>query len=355
MNEAMVLDLTRLALAAVFLLAGTKAFTHGSAYHAMLAGFGVPAAAVRPLAVTLPLVELAVGAGMLVPGLVSTAAAVASGLLCSYTTVIGYTLLTGKRPSCNCFGQLSDKPISAMTLLRNGALILLASLLAWRAGAAGTGDGLRVSAAGAVIVAVLFLQGWTIAHLLGQQGRLLLRIDNVELQLRAAGIDEVAPAPAAQGQRGLAIGTLAPDFQASRMADGTTHALSRVRALDRPTVLVFSDAACGPCKELMPRLAEWRRRHADRLAFLVITTSAPPGTPTNDNPLAGLTYVQNGRDAAALYQASATPSAVVVSPEGAIASTLATGAGQIEQLVNAVAAAQGSADRQPQAAQWRTA
>lgn len=355
MSELTLIVLAKLVLAAVFLLAGTMAFANRASFLGTLSAFRVPAWAQRPLATVLPALELAIGVAFLVPGLAATAALAALALLGSYTGVIGYALQAGQRPACNCFGQLSEKPIGAQTLVRNALFIMMCLLVFWGGGKLGTEAGEhRISFGSAVVVVLFALQGWLIAHLLGQHGRLILRMDNIELQLKAAGIEAWSPGAAGAEEQGLEVGTLAPEFQVARLADGQAHSLAQLRAADRPTVLLFSDAACGPCKELMPRVAEWSRRYGVQLAFAVITTGGRPGA-ENENSLAMSTFVQKGREAAELFRAVATPTAVVLSREGTIASTLAVGAGQIEKLVQAVAAAEGGRGPQSSPRQWQIA
>ena len=83
---------------------------------------GVP----RWLARSVPFVELAVGAG-LVTGLARRPLAwVAVALLAAFTWVVARSLAAGRRPVCACFGAWSQRPIGPATLVRNGALLLLA-------------------------------------------------------------------------------------------------------------------------------------------------------------------------------------------------------------------------------------
>jgi uncharacterized membrane protein len=331
-----------LVLAGLFIVAGIKAFTGRKAYMAMLSEFGVPAALRQPVAVMLTAFELLIGVALLKPSFNSAAAIAALCLLGCYTSVIAYTLISGKRPSCNCFGQLSQKPISAMTLLRNAVFMLLSALIVWRDDVRAAQMGVEVATGTVLVGGVIAVQAWLLLHLLMQNGRLFLKIDTIEMQLKAAGFADWVPTANMVGQKGLPIGSLAPDFAIESAVDGKQTLFSRLRDSNMLTVLIFSDAACGPCKDMLPQVARWNRQYGAVLKLLIITTASDKPAADLYGQLAEITYIQNARDAATLYEAAATPTAVVVSGEGAVASTLAQGENQIRDLVLAIAAAERS-------------
>jgi thiol-disulfide isomerase/thioredoxin len=106
--------------------------------------------------------------------------------------------------------------------------------------------------------------------------------------------------------------------------------------MGRPILLVFSDAACGPCKALMPELVRWQRRHSEKLTFALITRGATKEKLASQPDLKYI-FVQNDREVAQQYQALGTPSAVLVSKDGSMGSPLASGAEAIGRLVLAAA------------------
>lgn len=337
------ITISTLILALMFMLAAIKAFTDREAYMAMLGDFGVSARFRQALAVTLTGLELLTGVALLVPACASAGAMAALCLLCCYTAVLAYTLSTGKRPRCNCFGQLSQKPIGYRTILRNGGFIALSALLVWRDDVPmASSVGVAVSTTTALVGIVMAVQSWMVMHLLTQNGRLFLKIDTIEMQLKAAGFDNWVLDTTPIESKGLPIGTLAPECTVTSARDGSRRMLSELRSKDRPTVLIFSDTACGPCKELLPQIARWRQQHEHALKLVIIMTASDERGTESYKQLGDVTFIQNARDAAALYEASATPSAVVVSREGSIASTLAMGEHHIRDLVHAIAAAERS-------------
>lgn len=113
-----------LVLAAVFAVAAATKLADQPTTADEFGRLGLPAPDL--LARVVPPAELAVSVLLLWrPNLGST---VASFALLAFTAVLAAALRTGRSVSCGCLGSLSRKPISAMTLVRNGALMALAAL-----------------------------------------------------------------------------------------------------------------------------------------------------------------------------------------------------------------------------------
>lgn len=95
----------------------------------VLRAYRVLPAAAAQLAVLVPLLELAVGVALLVPGARSGAAAAGAALLALYAGSIALNLARGRRDlACGCGGPDERRPISAWMVWRN---ILLALMLGW--------------------------------------------------------------------------------------------------------------------------------------------------------------------------------------------------------------------------------
>lgn len=107
-----------------FLVAGGSKLAAGPSWSAQAGDLGAPAV-VTP---TLPWVELAIGAALVLQLARPVAAIAAIVLLAAFTGLIGLRLSQGRRPACACFGAWSAKPIGASHLLRNGVLLALAVL-----------------------------------------------------------------------------------------------------------------------------------------------------------------------------------------------------------------------------------
>ena len=107
-----------------FLVAGGSKLAAGPSWPAQASDLGAPAIAVP----TLPWVELAIGAALVLQLGRPVAAVAAIVLLVGFTGLIALRLSQGRRPACACFGAWSAKPIGASHLLRNGVLLALAVL-----------------------------------------------------------------------------------------------------------------------------------------------------------------------------------------------------------------------------------
>jgi uncharacterized membrane protein YphA (DoxX/SURF4 family) len=131
MEEALLL-IARLVLAAVFLAAGVAKLVDWRGSRQAMLGFGVPERLAGPVGWLIPAAEVAIGA-LLIP--LATAWWAALGgllLLLAFVGAIAYNLSRGRTPDCHCFGQLHSEPIGVPTLVRNGALALVAAfVLVW--------------------------------------------------------------------------------------------------------------------------------------------------------------------------------------------------------------------------------
>ena len=112
----------RIVLAAVFAVAGTAKLLDAAGSRAALEGFGVPRGAARPAGTVLPVAELAIAAGLLVPASAWWSALAAAGLLAVFLAAIGVSMARGAAPGCHCFGRLHSAPVSWRTQVRNGVL-----------------------------------------------------------------------------------------------------------------------------------------------------------------------------------------------------------------------------------------
>lgn len=121
----------RLALAALWLRAALHKWGDPEAFRVALAGYQLlPARAIAPTARVLPLAELGVAVGLVLPGVTIGAALAGGGLLALYSGAIGINLARGRRDvDCGCGGPGSVRPLGEGLLARNG-LLALSSLVA---------------------------------------------------------------------------------------------------------------------------------------------------------------------------------------------------------------------------------
>jgi uncharacterized membrane protein YphA (DoxX/SURF4 family) len=330
--------LARLALAGVLVLSGVAKLLDPAGSRDALRGFGVPARATA-VGLLLPPLELALAVMLLVPATARWGAFGAVALLAVFTGAIALSLALGRRPNCHCFGSLSSDRIGTRTLVRNGALLLLAAVATYE----GAAPGAILSTVSAplpwlaipllLLGAALLGLGWLVLALWRQQARLLTRLDALEAGGTVIPVPPPAPARAAHAAmtgNGLAVGTSAPDIHGVD-AEGVRVSLSRFWSQGKPALLVFGDPACDACKALYPEVAGWRTEHGASLETVLVSRGVGEDGPPPGLPL----LIDSGDEARREYRVVGTPSAVVVSPSGEIASPLAPGAAAIRELVAA--------------------
>jgi uncharacterized membrane protein YphA (DoxX/SURF4 family) len=195
--------IARLVLAGVFTLAGVAKLSDLKGSRQAIRDFGVPSAIAAPLGLVLPLAELGVAAILLPASTAWWGALGALGLLSVFVVGISINLARGRTPECHCFGQLHSAPAGWKTLARNGALAAVAGFILWEVNYGGTGPSalswfgalsatqLMSLLGGFLVLALLAGQWWFLVHLLGQNGRLLVRLEALEESIGAGGI--VAP------------------------------------------------------------------------------------------------------------------------------------------------------------------
>ena len=179
---------------------------------------------------------------------------------------------------------------------------------------------------------------WVLHGLLRQNGRMLLRIDAVEAALDGRPAEQPGTVVADRSvaasridRAGLAVGTVAPPFKLPTV-DGGEIALTDYAG--RRVLLVFSDPACAPCMELLPRL-----QAAARLSDLPVVVVSRGGAEANRRKLAecGVTFpvaLQAHWEISRLYANFATPVAYLIDEHGRTASGVAAGATAILALLS---------------------
>src|SRR5947207_4921437 len=218
---------------------------------------------------------------------------------------------------------------------------------------------LGLALAWAVILAGCWL-GW---QLLWQNGRFLLRLDELENRLNELEFG------GADGSEGLPLSSEAPAFE---LPDLMGERKSLAQFLGQPLLLIFFNPDCGFCREMMPKLAVLFgvRRQAERDAALdaeadtvhrsqsAVAAGAVQnvgGLPSGEQPMVLIlttgdaeknrqffavhkvgfpVLLQKETEVATAYQANGTPSGYLISAEGKIASQLTMGAEALLALAN---------------------
>jgi len=344
----------RLLVTGVFGLAAVSKLVNRPQFVDALGELAVPGWLIGPVASGLPLLELGVAVALVDPATSWWAAWLSVLMLGCFSVVVGVALLRGRSPDCACFGGVRSTRIGAHTMVRNALLGLAAAALVIagpdRQGPDPVGR-LSLLSGSAVIEAslaaglliVVGCGGWLFIQVLRQNGRLLVRVEDLERRLGPSV--NVPGGPQVDTSSRLPVGVPAPGF-ALESVDGRVVSLEGLCALGAPVLLVFSDPGCGPCRALLPELARWQQSHPTEVTVAVVsrgTTAAhqDAGVVPPPPPL----LLQHDREVAQAYGAHATPTAVVVGPDGTVASELALGAVAISALLTRTAA-----QRQPNAA-----
>jgi peroxiredoxin len=335
----------RLVLAAVFVVSGLGKLADRPGSRQAMIDFGVPQFLAAPAGFLLPLAELAT-AILLIPLATAWWGGIASlVLLLLFVAGIGVNLARGRTPDCHCFGQIHSEPIGWPTLARNGVLALIAAFIVVTgssdAGTSAVGwlgnrSGMEVVGLvfGVIVALLIVAEAWFLLHLMQQNGRLLTRLEALEA-IVANGLPAGSALPSAPTGpvAGLPVGSKAPAFSLSGL-HGETMTLDALRAVGKPTMLIFSDPGCGPCNSLLPEIGKWQREDAAKLNVALVSRGTVEANRAKSAEH-GLTQVllQNDREVAESYLSHGTPGAVVVRPDGTIDSPLAQGAEQIRNLV----------------------
>jgi peroxiredoxin len=329
-----VLLLLRLLLSATFAIASITKIADRHGTRQSLLDFGVPASLVRPLALLLPLAELACAVALLPAASAVWGAAGTLSLLLLFVSAIGVSMARGRRPACHCFGQLHSAPIGWTTLARNGLLSAMAALVILRGSenpspsyigwfGSLTHFEAAVLSFSLAIAALASLWIWSLLHLLRQNGRLLLRLEAVEGEL---GL-RLSPAPP-----GLPIDTHAPAFRLAAL-DGSIVTLDSLRHDCDTLLLIFIEPGCGGCDALMPDVARWQEAHAERLSVVLVSRGALETNRAKAAQHALRNFLMQLNDEISrAYHAEGTPTAVLIQ-NGRIASPVAVGADAIHSLV----------------------
>jgi peroxiredoxin len=203
---------------------------------------------------------------------------------------------------------------------------------------------------GVLVLSLLAGQWGFLVHLLRQNGRLLVRLEAVEATL-AEGGSVVAPSangsPVDQAE-GLPVGSEAPDFSLSGL-HGETLTLNALCSSDTPVMMLFTDPACGPCNAMLPDVRRWQEEHAQKLTLVLISRGEVEENKTKASEH-GLSNVllQKDWEVSESYEVRGTPSAVLISPDGKVATRVAGGAEGIKGLLSYAVGERAQLPMQPQ-------
>jgi peroxiredoxin/uncharacterized membrane protein YphA (DoxX/SURF4 family) len=330
----------RILLALVFGAAAAGKFADQPGTRRALADFGAPSGSLKALGLLLPLAELATAVALLFQPSARWGALSAAILLVVFVAGIARAMARGEAPDCHCFGQISSSPAGPRTLVRNVVLIVPAIFLV--AYGPGTSIDAWVSARSTAEL-VAFFTGVAGVALGAMCVRLWLTNRRLRDDLERANEALAAFPP------GLPIGADAPDFALPNV-DGRMTTLEALLAEGKPIALVFVSQNCDACHVMLPDLARWQTTLPDRITIALLGT----GKKKELRKLAegyGLTnmLVQDEAEVFRAYHAAATPSVVIVGPDGHIASPTRSTHALVETVVRRAVRSDGEPTGRPSA------
>lgn len=313
--------LLRIALGAVFGIAGITKLLDPPGTREAVKNFGSPKPLVPVVSIVLPIVELAIAAGLLFNATTWASAVAALVVLTLFIVAISASLIRGETHDCHCFGQLYSRPLGWPTLARNVVFALAAAFVLWQAGA---GPGSSIPSA----LAQLSATQWLL--LVGAVAVVIAVLIYSQQKQKRLAAKTVAP------QVGLPVDSVAPSFELTAYAGGKTS-LAELLAYRKPLLLIFTNPTCGPCVILFAEVKEWQQSHSEQLTVALISFGTIKENFVNvaRNRL-GHVLLQQQREVAEQYNANVTPTAVMVNTDGRIASPLAAGADEIRKLLATV-------------------
>jgi peroxiredoxin len=317
---SLIIALVRIALSAIFGLAGATKLLDQPGTREAVENFGVPKNLAPALALILPFLELAIAMGLLVSSSARWSALGALLLLGLFIIAIGVNLARGQIHDCHCFGQLYSRPLGWPTLVRNVLFALGAGFVLWQ-GSEATPIVPTISQS---LIRLTTLQSLgVLALLVAVTGAVM------HLQRRRKGSTKKS----AELAKGLPLDSVAPPFELPAY-EGGKKSLAQLLADGKPVLLIFTNPHCGPCVALFKEIREWQDSHGQQLTIALISVGTIKENFVNvaRNRL-GQVLLQTKREVGKQYGATATPTAVAVNTSGRIASPLAAGAKEIRKLL----------------------
>ncbi len=314
----------QLLLAVVFATAGVAKLFDQPGSRDALRGFGVSEGVAPVAGLLLPLVELATAVALVVPATARLGGIAALILLLTFIGGIARAMARGQAPDCHCFGQLHSAPAGRGTLARNAALALLAGVVVVAGPGTAVDDWVAARSA-AELVAV----GLGLVAIVSGAACVRLWLDNRGLRGDLARErDTTALLPP-----GLPLGATAPDFALPDVS-GETVSLDALLGHGRPVALLFVSPSCGPCATLLPDLGRWQASLANRLTMALVSSgSVEDNRRIAEEHELGNVLLQEDSEVLEAYRVRSTPAAVMLTPDGRIASVAGEGPHAVEPLI----------------------
>jgi peroxiredoxin/uncharacterized membrane protein YphA (DoxX/SURF4 family) len=343
--ENNLLFILRILLVAIFGVAGFAKLHDLSGSKKAVEGFGVPGSLAKPLGILLPITEIAIAISLLFVQTSWFGAIGAAALLGIFIAGMTYQWFQGNAPDCHCFGQVHSQPVSPKSIIRNVIFIIPAVVLIYfgkdRQGLDlfNTNNNVLTDSPmtpilifiGLAVIGLLAAVVYFLKQISEQQVQIMRRIEILEFTAHD-GTKEVEREDVKNPTQGLTIGAVAPEFELPDL-NGKRFGLKDLLKPQKTTAFFFVSPTCNPCGALLPEIEGWQEQFKDRLNFVFVSSGEAKD---NADKLGGNTFkqvlLQKDREVAELFKAQWTPTVVLVSPEGRIASHLAAGDSDIRKI-----------------------
>lgn len=321
---SLVVSIAQLMLAVTLCLAAVTKLWSKEDFEGTLRAVGFSEVLCRPVAIMLPMAELALAIAIIFP---ETAALAAVGIiiLCIlFITTAVLALRASKVVACHCFGELGHhnlgyRTIGVNLLLICGGLVVLLNMHV-AAGVALIRDFGREYSVDVTVVIGLFvvlLVQFVFNYMMARQrGELLIRLENLETAASRASYSDSHPPRNAAFQP---VGSI-------EFSDGSKKPLGNL--IHGQTILLLLDSECPSCVQIINQdLANWREVQGSLLLAVLTDRPAFPASAPD------LGWFSSPQLVASLGY-KGTPAARVISEEGLASGQWVYGREAISMLVN---------------------
>ncbi len=327
----------RLFLFGIFALAAVGKILDREGSENSIESFGVPKAFISPFATILPIAEIAIAFSLLFVE-ISWYGSIAGALLLGvFIAGMLYQISQGKAPNCHCFGELSDSKVGVSSVVRN-IVFALATIYLIVSGRNFQGlpignnaaEILQSSLLLSLVVGLIVLISYA-ARLQANQ-KILLR--NAELDLVIAGqTKQVERQSAGNPVDALPIGAPFPDFIIENVA-GDKITSGSVLAAKKFVLYLFFGTSCRACRAMVNETAEFVQKHSGDLQVIIVSHGkGEDNIEKFGEANASAILLQDSRELALSVNAKWTPTAILVRPDGIIASQATVGDQAIRDLM----------------------
>jgi thiol-disulfide isomerase/thioredoxin len=327
----------RMFLFGIFALAAVGKILDREGSENSIGSFGVPKTLVGMFAAILPVVEIAIAVSLLFVQTSWYGAIAGTLLMAIFIAGMLYQISQGKAPQCHCFGELHDSKVGVSSVIRN---VIFAAAAAYLVFSGRNFQGLPIGNDPAGILQSALLLSIFVGIIVLMSYLIRLQ-SNQKILLRNAELDLVIASQSKQVERqsagnpidALPIGAPFPDFVIDD-ANGKKITSDSILAAKKFVLYLFFGTSCRACRAMVPDIAEFAKKHSDELQIIIVSNGKGEDNLEKFGEAgASSILLQDSRELALSVNAKWTPTAIVVRPDGIIASQATVGDQAIRDLM----------------------